>query len=485
MRQPPNRFSLDRTTLALAAIMLLALALRLYDLTGESLWLDEGGSLRIAALPLTEIPAGSAASWHPPLYFFILHYWMALFGNSEWAVRLPAALFGLGAVPLIYLLGRRLYDRPTGLVAALLLALSVVNVQYSQEVRGYSLAVVLTLLSFYFLLRLGEGRPSLKVGYVVSTLGLLYTHNSGLFVLLAQVAYVLLGRRGLRQSLPWLLAPLVLYVPWVWFSSRVEHNGVTERIPTGPLSYLLHALKDLSGSPALFWALAAVLLGGAACHYLRRREDSKSPAAQGGLMLLLLWLAVPLLGLGLFSMQDLMPYMKRYLLVATPALYLLAARATTTLRPAAVRPAAIGLMMLLSLASLNRYYAGTGKEQWREAAAYLDASARPGDLLLFDAGYCQNVVFRYYSRRPDLTGLPVSCHPGPVEEADVRGLWPALSRHQRVWVIRSHSHDRSGLLRRALTTGYAELERRRFVKVEVCLYMRGPASPQASRLTAP
>src|ERR1044071_10196409 len=109
---------------ALLVIIALGAALRVYKLDGESLWLDEAYSIKFSQ----EAPAGiieaTAKDVHPPLYYFALHYWMMAFGDSDTAVRLLSALFGILAIFVIYRLASRMFDRATGLLAAGLVALS-------------------------------------------------------------------------------------------------------------------------------------------------------------------------------------------------------------------------------------------------------------------------------------------------------------------------------------------------------------------------
>src|SRR5213078_4453920 len=53
----------------------------------------------------------------PPLYFWLTAFTFALFGYSEWAVRLWSALSTLGAVLLTWRIGLHLYGRRAGLLA--------------------------------------------------------------------------------------------------------------------------------------------------------------------------------------------------------------------------------------------------------------------------------------------------------------------------------------------------------------------------------
>jgi mannosyltransferase len=200
-------------------VLLLAAALRFYRLDGQSLWADEGNSVALAGRSLAEITYGAAYDIHPPLYYYLLHFWVWPFGTSEFAVRSLSAVIGILLVGLTFLIGRRLFDPWVGLVAAFLSAISPFQVYYSQEARMYILLAALSALSVYFFLRFVEaetaetGRQqslSLWAGfYILATVLALYTHYSFPFVLLVEnlvYAFWLIvearrgGERGRRSA---------------------------------------------------------------------------------------------------------------------------------------------------------------------------------------------------------------------------------------------------------------------------------------------
>ena len=132
--------------IALLAIVLVGAFLRLYHLGAQSLGADDTWSVWIAQLSIPKILQTTAADVHPPLYYFLLHYWIAYFGASELAVKLPSVIFGVLSIIVMYALGRQLFDDRAGLLGAFILAISAFNIRYSQETRMYSLLVLLGLL---------------------------------------------------------------------------------------------------------------------------------------------------------------------------------------------------------------------------------------------------------------------------------------------------------------------------------------------------
>ena len=141
----PVRSSIRTGVLLLALFVLLAFALRVLRLDFQPLWWDEGYSVWFATHPLGQMASLTAQDIHPPLYYALLHGWTGLFGAGPVSLRLLSVLFGVLAVPAIYLAGRRMLSRRAALIAAFLLAISPLHVYYSQEVRMYGLVALLSI----------------------------------------------------------------------------------------------------------------------------------------------------------------------------------------------------------------------------------------------------------------------------------------------------------------------------------------------------
>ncbi len=144
----------SKTQIILLLIILVGLFLRIYALSSDSLWNDEIGSIKISKLELFQIAGRYDVETNPRIYYIILHYWINLFGDSEFSVRFPSAIFGLFAILMMYKVGTLIFDREVGVLSSLILALSTFHITYSQEARMYSLMVLLTLLSIYFFIKL-------------------------------------------------------------------------------------------------------------------------------------------------------------------------------------------------------------------------------------------------------------------------------------------------------------------------------------------
>src|SRR5688572_27205092 len=141
--------------LVLAALFVFALGIRCWNLGQRSFWLDELTFVSVAALDLADFLRALTLEANGSLYLWALFGWLRAVGFSadEALIRLLSALLGAAAVPLTYLVGRRLHSPRAGLAAALLLATHGFHIALAQEVRSYPLYSTLVVLSYLTLYR--------------------------------------------------------------------------------------------------------------------------------------------------------------------------------------------------------------------------------------------------------------------------------------------------------------------------------------------
>jgi hypothetical protein len=184
-----------RVAVALLVLTAASVALRTGALDA-GFWIDEAIAVGIASHEPGEIPALLRQDGSPPLYYLLLHGWMALVGDGEAAARSLSLVFAAAAVPAAWWAGGRW--------AAVIVAVCPFLAYYAQEARMYTLVAVLSLVATAAFVR---QRPVILV--VALTL-LLYTHTWGVF-LFAGIALVSLRRGGIAP----LAIVALLYVPWV------------------------------------------------------------------------------------------------------------------------------------------------------------------------------------------------------------------------------------------------------------------------------
>jgi uncharacterized membrane protein len=219
------------------------------------LWLDEALSVNIAALPVDQIPDALRRDGHPPLYYWLLHGWMAVFGQGDVAVRALSGVLSVLALPLAWLVGQEVGGTRVARLALVVVALSPFAVRYATEARMYSLVMLLVLagwLALVHVLRGGGLRWLVLLG--VCTAMLLWSHYWSLYLLVATGAVVLWqGRRPSRRSavVRALLAmgigaaTFVLWVPSLL--EQVAHTGTPWAEPSRPTQVMVETLDALGG----------------------------------------------------------------------------------------------------------------------------------------------------------------------------------------------------------------------------------------------
>lgn len=204
-----------------------------------------------------------------PLHF-LLAWIVAQAGGDLQTMRLLSALFAIGSLPAIALLGKRLAGRGPALAATALAAGSWVLLFHGIYARMYSLFLLLSTLSYLALLRALQRGGRAWVPWALVMLLAISAHPYGALVLGSQGLYVLVTRRRLRQAIPAFAAVFVLALP-LWRSSLVLASrfdvgigagGGKLRTPREVFAYLWHVAGDSStgygGALVVVLVLAAI-----------------------------------------------------------------------------------------------------------------------------------------------------------------------------------------------------------------------------------
>jgi uncharacterized membrane protein len=475
-----------RTAWTLGAIVAVAALLRLWRLGTHSLWIDEAYSLDVARGTLWQVLTD--ADQTPPLFTALLHFWIKIAGTSEWALRLPSALFGTAAVALTYPLALRLSDRRAALAATAIHAVAFYPWMASQDARAYATFLFFTVASFLAFVRLLDGWTTRRAAlYAGATALLLYSHVYGLFFLLAQNLHVLLFREPVPPfSRRWAgtqLAVLALFAPWLpVLASRATVVAAGFWIPAPGLHRLGDAGVVLAGSFLLCLAMLPLGLAAVALAKPWRRAAGEAERERRRFWLLALWLAVPI-AVPFLVAQRVHIFLPRYVLPCCIPLYVACGIALTRLRPAALRPvaaAALGALLLLNVAALQ---AGLDPARepadWRAAVRDLDARAGPGDTVLFNTGICDSLgndrqcAYRYYANRSDLRLVPFF-NEGLVTPDNIARLDPIVAGQPRAWVFTTFSTDPGDLIGARLAGNFTLAWERHYPGIWLRGYERAP-----------
>ncbi len=476
----------------------IAFFFRVYRLDGQSLWNDEGTSIALASRSLDAIINGAAQDIHPPLYYFLLHYWMPLVGKTEFAVRFLSVIAGVLVIALTFRIARFFFDVEVANVAAFFAAFSPFQVYYSQETRMYIWVAFwagLSVLAMLGMLQVRawrlETRDSDPIStsrtrrnlfwllYIIATIAALYTHYFGatllIFENLAFLIWAVLAWRqqnviaseakqspsaisrrlgAITHTLAfWLIAQVICvlaFLPWYLFTR--------EQLASWP------AISEPFDLPTLLWrvlnvfsvgftldASASVLasLAFAFLFFVGWRATRESQTIWGvGLMIA--WTLVPVLAMYVVSISR-PAYNPKFLLLATPPFFILAARGLSTIHPGIfLRPRnppprsyllryfyfAISVIAAVAfIPSLQNYYYNPSyaRDDYRTIIRFIDSNARPGDAILVDAPG-QIDVTRYY-HRGDQALFPLPRMRPPDANATRADVDDMLAKTQRLFAI--------------------------------------------------
>lgn len=176
----------------LLGILLLGLALRSYSLD-TGIWFDEMlmhvGYMSLE--PLEILTTYNDANNHI-LYTFLARLSIEAFGDTVWAIRVPAVVFGLGSIAAIYAFSRRIMSWREALMAAFLLTVSFHHIWFSQNARGYTALLFFSLVSSMYLIdAIRTGGKGRWLAYAVSAALGAFTHLTIGFLFIGHFLYFL------------------------------------------------------------------------------------------------------------------------------------------------------------------------------------------------------------------------------------------------------------------------------------------------------
>jgi mannosyltransferase len=414
--------------------VLVSSALTFSALDRRGLTQDEAGSIAYAHLGLRELWTKMATDEaNMGLYYVLLHVWVRV-GDSEIASRSLSAALGVGAVPVMYVLGRALFGPAAGLTAALLLGTNAFFVSWSRQARAYSLLVLLVTVAALCLVKAIQTRDGRYwAAYVVSGAAAVYAHFFGALVLPAHAASLACAPRGAVRprtgllaaaSLAVLLSPLVVFLAT---AARIGHLAWVAR--ARPLR-VHELLVTFAGGQKLLIVYGVVclpvFLGQAVQAYRTGKGQGAWPHA-----LVVGWLALPIAAILVASTVQPM-FVDRFLIVCLPPLLLIAGTGLAGIRPAGLRVVILAIVLLGAGGALHRMYVAPDLEGWREAARIVHFGRRPGDAVITGRGAVRPVA--YYLRK---LGSPLE----PVTLSEVERLRQAPATEPprpapaRVWFV--------------------------------------------------
>ncbi len=469
--------------------LLAAHAARAAWLGDQDLWWDEALAVWAVRQPLAQTTLWTAGDVHPPLYFWLLWGWIRLGGDTPFAMRYLTVALGMLTVAVSYALARRLGGQWAGALAVWIVGMSRFMVWWSQEMRMYMLAALMSVIALHFTLRFVDaawhgltGRPIWRnlALYALAAIGAMYTiYLSAANLLLLSLIVALAGlacvmARQWRPALVTLggwfianLAVITLVIPWLTLAFGTMRSWSVATSTSLAFPFQLYGVLLATGIStdldSVTWTAAlvgGVLVAGMAAAFAVRRPAAGFRPAWIVAALLALTLALPPLvlyaltqpGRTLFYVPRLEA---RYFVPFAP--YMLAGLAWAIVwigraRRWAGATALLGIAGLL-IWSLPQHYAGRHLSgSFPSVVRTIRAHAQPGDGVALISGDRYPVFLYEYDRaglsgyRPPVALVPrghARLAPDNVESE----LAPLISEFSRLWVVLADAHmqDPDGL----------------------------------------
>lgn len=386
--------SQKRQNILLLAILAVSLVSRCIQLGTRGIQYDDAFSFFLAVGSLPEIVSGTAADTMPPLYYFLLHFWMVA-SRELWFLRLLSVILTIFSNLLLFALVLELAGAKAALWATLFSAISPMQIYHAQDLRMYALLEVFQLGYAFCLVKawrieqkIGKNALGWWIGGVLFAVGALYTHNLAVFGLVAANVY-LLFRRNWRLQFKLILAQAVVglfSLPWlIMIPGQLEKVQRAFWTPKPGIVEVMQAILmwfinlPLNG----FWLVLCAVLSIQAFVLIilelwRARKIWKES------VYLIAWAFVPPVLLFITSYLIRPVFVPRGFLVSSMAFYGLAG--IVVAKRGIIGKWMAGTIVLAALISLPFYYtfAEFPRSPFREAVTVLKQNLQPNDLIVHD-----------------------------------------------------------------------------------------------------
>ncbi|MBI1770274.1 MAG: glycosyltransferase family 39 protein [Bacteroidetes bacterium] len=359
----------------LFGIVILGAFFRLYKIDYQSLWLDELYSI-IPTAPENSIQSiiEHCKTDQPPFFFLFIHSVFRFFPYNEITGRIACAIIGLISIVVIYFLGSEIKNREAGLFASFLCAINFFHIFYSQELRFYSMAFLLSSVSYLFFIKACRNPKTRNLFlYAVSTVALLYTHYFGLLIFGAQgftFIYLIikdknyqLARFGIITGLLVLLA----FSPWI--PTLIADSKVNSFWIKAPKIYFLaEYFYDYTGKDAATTIIFIFLIVLFFKNFTFNKSDSNS------FIVLMLWMIISYAVPYLWSIARVPILHDRYTIVVLPAWFLLTSLGWEKLKSVPLKytlTSALFVSLLINLTFFKKHYTRITKDQYRECSLFV------------------------------------------------------------------------------------------------------------------
>lgn len=376
----------------LLLILFLASALRFYHIDFQSIWLDEIHTMneanpKVGFLNLYDII--TSGEQMPPFYFYSLYFLFKIFGYTTFVARVYSAIVGVVSVFSIYLLGKEIMNKKTGIIAALLVTVNPFHLYYSQEARPYIFLFLFSALAFCYLikfLKLPNKRNALYYGFFASLM--LCSHFFGLFVLFAQylilLLFLLLSEKKDRKQFfinAFIsgIVTLVLFIPAIKIFIKVSEIKVFW-IPAPTLDVYTLIFKEFFGnSETILTLLSFIFL----FYFIKLSKEKDIPITYDSIIhnklifsfVIFIPTTVVILLIPLIRSYLSIPMIiSRYFITVLPGIIILISIGICQIKNRIIQFGILAIFVIFSLTDIvvvKNYFTAVSKAQFRESTNFI------------------------------------------------------------------------------------------------------------------
>lgn len=484
----------SKLILLFITILLISSAVSGYSLFSQSIRLDEAQSIWIATKPLTTLMTLTSEDVHVPLYNFLLHFVLQLFGNTIVIARSLSYVFFLLTLPALYVLAKEASNRKTALLTVAFFSFSPFILWYTSEARMYTLFTFVTALNHIFFLRFlrSEGKTG-KTGYFFSLILGMYTHYFFLFLIATQTLVIgirmilsmrtyqernysvsesiLLAKEEPLRFFFVLFSATLFFLPWLWFVLKGGGFSNTAPLIPPPTSFNIFQTfvnflfgfqpQGIQAILVSLWPLIIILL------FFVFTQRQRTPVQNIAYFVLTTFFPIILV----FLLSFIRPiFLSRYLILVTPTLFFLIAWMLSNYSRKVSTYLSIGLLtvMFALLIYQNVSASVPVKENYEGVAAYLESHAGADDIIAVSAPFTIYPVEYAYLGQANLVTIPLwnRYTSGAIPAYSQIGFTKQMDQYklqyQRIFVVLSYDQGYEKNIRQYLDTHYHLLDQKQF-----------------------
>ncbi|WP_298117742.1 glycosyltransferase family 39 protein [Flavobacterium sp.] len=376
----------------LITILVFAAILRFYHIDFQSIWLDEIHTMNeanpnVGFFDLYDIIM--AGEQMPPLYFYSLYFLFKIFGYTTFVARVYSAIVGVISVFSIFLLGKEIFNKKTGIFAALIITINPFHLYYSQDARPYMFLFLFTTLAFYYLIKfIKNNNQKSAILYGLASALMIYSHFFGLFVLFTQyllmLFFIVISKTENRKkffinSFLSGVITLILFIPAIKIFIKVTQ--IKEFwIPAPTLDVYTLIFKEFFGNSELVLTLIGLLIF---VYFIKLFKEKDSKVSYESIIenktifsfiILIPWIVIVTLIPLIRSYLSIPMIISRYFITVLPAVILIIAIAFYYFKNRIFQTSILVLLVIFSITDIvvvKKYYSSINKAQFREATNFI------------------------------------------------------------------------------------------------------------------